>query len=74
MSLTAPAAYGYSYKGYTYLPQQDVEEDNIKIWHEVKAPEIGIIHIDCSPYRTPTVEQFHRWVDAGCPAVRLEGV
>ena len=52
----------YSYLGYEYRPWDDVEEDNIKTFHEcykygmrVKMPREFYNH---SPYDTMTFEQF----------------
>lgn len=52
----------YSYLGYEYRPWDDVEEDNIKTFHEcykhgmrVKMPREFYNH---SPYSTMTFEEF----------------
>ena len=52
----------YSYLGYEYRPWDDVEEDNIKTYHEcykygqrVSMPEAFYCH---SPYDTMTFEEF----------------
>ena len=52
----------YSYLGYEYRPREDVEEDNIKIFHEcykhgqrVSMPQEFYNH---SPYSFLTFEEF----------------
>lgn len=52
----------YSYLGYEYRPWEDVEEDNIKIFHDVykhgqriKMPDEFYNH---SPYSYMTFEEF----------------
>lgn len=52
----------YSYLGYEYRPWDDVEEDNIKTYHEcykhgqrVKMPDAFYCH---SPYNAMTFEEF----------------
>lgn len=57
----------YSYKGFTYQPYEDVEDDNIKIFHDVKTPSGTTIMIPLSPYCKPTEKHFQKWVEAGCP-------
>lgn len=56
----------YSYLGYEYRPHEDVEEDNIKIFHEcykhgmrVNMPSEFYNH---SPYSTLTFEEFVKHV------------
>lgn len=59
------------YRGYTYNPWEDVEDDVIKIFHEIRTPEGPNVEwdvlprwfIDISPYSTPTREEFERAVD-----------
>ena len=48
----------WEYKGYTYHGWDDVGDDVVKIWHDIKDPE-GL-HIDgpWSPYVVPTLEEF----------------
>ena len=55
------------YKGFKYEPMEDVEPDNIKIFHIVVTPEGKEIHMDWSPYSVPTIEDFQVWIDLGCP-------
>ena len=57
----------HEYKGYIYQPEEDVEPDNIKIFHDVITPEGNRISLGFSPYDIPTKENFARWVDLGCP-------
>lgn len=59
--------HNHSYKGYVYQPSEDVDSDNIKIFHHVLAPNGACVKFDWSPYQTPTEEQFALWVDLGCP-------
>jgi hypothetical protein len=57
---------GYTFKGVTYLPDHDYEDDNMKIFHivEVNNKEVSM---DWSPYSTPSVEEFQTWVNLGMP-------
>ena len=63
----------YSYKGYKTTFEEDIEygeegPENVKIFHFVKPPDGGKeIHMDWSPYKIPTFEQFKLWIDVGCP-------
>jgi hypothetical protein len=61
----------YDCKGYKYEPWEDREEDNIKIWHDIKTPGGGLIHGPWSPYRVPTLEQFSEFVTEYIEVVRL---
>lgn len=58
----------YEYKGYVYGYWDDVEEDNIKRFHEVKTPEGKIIFMAFGPYGTPSKQCFQRWIDMGMPS------
>ena len=58
---------GYTYKGYTYTPWDDREEDNCKTWHDFKAPDGKTITCDFSPYQTMTPEDIRLWIDLGFP-------
>ena len=56
----------YSYLGYEYQPWEDVEEDNIKIFHEcykngkrINMPEAFYCH---SPYSYMACEEFMQHV------------
>ena len=61
------------YNGYYYMPEDDIEEDNVKRFHDVKVkgPDGGYHYcgksFPCSPYSTPSLEQFKRWIDMGKP-------
>lgn len=60
-----------AYRGYSYNPWEDREEDCIKIFHEIRSPEGSNIEwnilprwfINISPYSHPTQEQFEQAVD-----------
>ncbi len=43
---------------YTYLPWEDVGDDVIKIWHDIKDSDGTIFDGDWSPYKVPTLEEF----------------
>jgi hypothetical protein len=60
---------GYAYKGFIYQPEEDREDDNVKIFHFVytELPSQKMISMDWSPYSTPSAEQFQTWVDLGMP-------
>jgi hypothetical protein len=57
---------GYEYEGVEYHPYTETEDDNIKIYHEV-SDGVDSRMMDWSPYSTPTVADFHLWVDLGMP-------
>jgi hypothetical protein len=57
---------GYTYRGFRYEPGEDREDDNIKIWHDVVEESVNLctdMLLHFSPYKTPTVEEFHATVD-----------
>lgn len=59
----------YEYKGFKYMPEDDVEEDNVKRFHNVHVNN-GRIYggsVPLSPYATMTKELFERWIDMGRP-------
>jgi len=63
---------GYTFKGVTYLPDYDYEDDNMKIFHTVEIDTYGgspviSTSMDWSPYSTPTMEEFQTWVNLGMP-------
>lgn len=60
---------GHEYGGYRYDPQDDREEDNTKIFHDVYSAGTGrqVSTMDWSPYSTPTAEEFKLWVELGMP-------
>lgn len=59
----------HEYKGFTYQPEDDVEEDNVKRFHEVyfNGDRISGGWMPLSPYTTPSFELFSRWIDMGRP-------
>jgi len=60
---------GHTYKGVTYTPWKEYEDDNIKIFHDVETQTHadGIDYMDWSPYSIPSVAMFQLWVDLGFP-------
>ena len=57
------------YKGYTYGYWDDIEEDNIKRFHEVTTPEGKTLSMPIGPYqRKVSMETFSRWIDMGMPS------
>ena len=63
-----------TYKGYTYDPFDDVDDDVIKIYHMVKTPDGSDIVMDWSSYSKPTQEEFELWIDLGMPDRMHEGL
>lgn len=59
--------YIYEHQGHRYWQEEDIEEDNIKIFHMVKTPEGKTIHMDYSPYSTPSLWFFKEWIRLGYP-------
>lgn len=57
----------YSYKGYEYVPEEEIEEDNRKIFHIVCKHGTNIGWLPISPYDYPSKEFFEAWIDAGLP-------
>ena len=58
----------YSYKGYEYIPEEEVEEDNRKTFHVVRnkfGDDAGWLPL--SPYSHPSRAFFEAWIDAGLP-------
>jgi hypothetical protein len=55
------------YKGYVYEPWDDIEEDNIKRFHDVRGPDGSMLSLPLSPYYTAGLSYLRLWVDAGCP-------
>ena len=61
------SANNYTYKGYTYRPWNENDEDCTKIWHDfVKADGTTVI-CDFTPYSKMTEEHIRLWIDLGCP-------
>ena len=61
----------YSYKGYSYCPEEDRMEDNIKVYHNVYVEKDGIRiqsrDLPLSPYYHPGLDLFKNWIDMGQP-------
>lgn len=59
----------HEYKGYKYMPEDDVEpQENVKRFHTVEAPDGKYLSIGLSPYVRHFEEiEFQQWVDMGCP-------
>jgi hypothetical protein len=58
---------GYTYKGFVYDQSIELEEDNMKVFHEVTDPEGKRVKFDWCPYAPLTEDFFALWVDLGCP-------
>ena len=56
-----------NFKGYSYEGWKDYEEDNIKIFHDVKTPEGNTISMPFSPYCSITQKMFEQWILIGAP-------
>jgi hypothetical protein len=65
--LAASGEFLETYKGYQYTPEKDQEEDVVKIFHTVKAPDGSSISIDWSPYEYISENDFKLWIDKGMP-------
>jgi hypothetical protein len=56
-----------TYKGFTYTPDLELEEDNRKVFHEIKFKGRYVVppkwFQNISPYRYPTTEEFMQAVD-----------
>lgn len=57
----------YEYKGFQYMPEDDVEEDNIKRFHHVNFNGQKLTWMPLSPYSSASKELFEQWVDMGRP-------
>lgn len=55
------------YKGYSYQPDSESDGDTTKIYHMVETPEGESVMVDWSPNSSLKLEDFHMWVDLGCP-------
>lgn len=55
------------YKGYQYLPDEEVEKGVIKIWHMVLCPDGTTMYVDFNPYTLMTKEDFELWIDLEFP-------
>ena len=69
MSKHADGTVRYEYKGYTYCPYDDVEEDNLKRYHCVylKEPMSDAGSVPLGPYASLSERMFQRWIDMGKP-------
>ena len=56
-----------TYKGFTYTPEIEEEEDNRKIFHDIvykgRRVQAPTWFQNISPYRYPTTEEFIKAVD-----------
>lgn len=61
----------YTYRGITYCPEDDVEEDNVKRFHSIVIIHDGIRcsagSVPLSPYSSLSESQFQRWIQMGRP-------
>lgn len=70
----------YTYKGYSYEPWKDREDDNIKVFHDVYATspdglvKVGNGSMPLSPYANPSEEHFRMWIDCGQPTAKKMGL
>lgn len=58
------------YGNYHYRPWEDVEEDNVKIFHDVYFISDVLeekFDIPLSPYSHPSFQLFKNWIDMGKP-------
>jgi len=51
-----------TYQNYTYDPHDDVEEDNIKRWHDIINPDGKTVNGPWGPYEHPSFNDFKKWV------------
>lgn len=67
----------FEYKGYTYAPEDDIEEDCVKRFHRVyrkhKGVRIDSESVPLSPYSSLSEAQFIRWIDMGKPTRKQMG-
>jgi hypothetical protein len=59
-----------NFKGYSYEGWKDYEEDNIKIFHDVRTPEGKTISMPFSPYCSITQKMFEQWILIGTPTAQ----
>ena len=52
-----------------YAPYKDYEPDNVKIFHDFDRVSDGKfhMHLDWSPYSTPSENDLEMWFKLGCP-------
>lgn len=55
----------YTYRGYQYVPWDDVEPDNTKRWHAVIAPDGRRLEAPFNPYHHASFLEFAVWVELG---------
>ena len=48
--------------GFRYYNEQDIEDDNIKLWHYVQCPDGSIISGPWGPYAVPFQDEFAKFV------------
>lgn len=63
----------FTYKGYTYCPVEDFDEDVIKIIHVVYHPNGDWCHVDYTPRNVMTYNSFTWFVDLGLPPASVFG-
>jgi hypothetical protein len=61
----------FDYRGFYYCPDDEVEPDVIKTFHDVKVIVDGAFQlygsVPCSPYGSPSYDEFMMWIDCGMP-------
>lgn len=61
----------YTYRGITYCPEDEFEEDNVKRFHSIVIIKDGIRcdigSVPMSPYSVLSEERFQRWIQMGRP-------
>lgn len=64
-----PVNPGYSYKGFVYNVEHDIEPDNVKMFHFVttELPSKVNVIMDWSPYSTPSEADFQLFIDLNLP-------
>jgi len=67
----------FTYKGITYCPENDIEEDNVKCFHHIYTIYDGVRYnarsVPLSPYSLLSERQFQRWIDMGQPTRKQMG-
>ena len=61
------AANGFTYKGYTYVPWDDCDDDCVKIWHDFRSESGTTVTCDWSPYERMTEADIKLWIDLDMP-------
>jgi len=57
----------YEYKEFTLIETKDVDDDVVKIFHDVDGPSCHVGFIKFTPYESISEEFFEHWIDAGLP-------